>query len=313
MSLLQAIDVGVIVLDREYKIQVWNSFMENHSGLRPENVRGKQLFSFFPEIPEQWFRQKVESVFMLQNRAFSTWEQRPYIFRFKNYRPITGLEEYMYQNISLIPLISLDTTVNYVCITIYDVTDVALSRKELETANKQLAQQSRTDRLTGLNNRGFWEDCLKHEYNRYMRYGNKCSMVMFDIDHFKEVNDTYGHQVGDEVLREVSKILKNNMRSTDIAGRYGGEEFGVILLDNSATDALVFSERLREAVQATTIKANGKNINITISLGIAEFSEDMDSHTQLIEKADKALYQSKNNGRNRLSIYPEPVQQEAVG
>ena len=91
MFILQTIDVGLIVLDRDYRVELWNSFVENHSGLSPENVRGINLFEIFSEIPEQWFKHKTESVFLLENRAFITWEQRPYIFRFKSYRPITGI------------------------------------------------------------------------------------------------------------------------------------------------------------------------------------------------------------------------------
>lgn len=305
MSLMQAIDVGVIVLDRDYSIQVWNSFMENHSGIRPEKVRGKCIFDFFSEIPEEWFKHKVESVLMLQNRAFSTWEQRPYIFRFKNYRPITGMAEFMYQNITMVPLTSIDGSIRYICIIIYDVTDIALGKKELKLANAQLEHQSRVDPLTLLNNRGYWEECMIREYKRYRRYHGRCSLVIFDIDFFKKVNDTYGHQVGDEVLRVVSQIVVKNTRETDIAGRYGGEEFTVILPDNDAQGALVFAERFRKNVEATTITADDRKINVTISLGITEFSNDVQSYTELIEQADRALYASKEAGRNRTTLFTD--------
>ena len=305
MSMLQAIDVGIIVIDRDYGIQVWNSFMENHSGLCPENVRGKNLVNLFPEIPQEWFKHKVESVFMLHSRAFSTWEQRPYIFRFKNYRPITGTEEYMYQNISMIPLTSLDGTVKYICITVSDVTDIALSKKELKLANLQLAQQSKTDQLTQLNNRGYWEDSLMHEHKRFMRYGNKYSLVMLDIDYFKKINDTYGHQAGDKVLKTVSNILMDSVRDTDIVGRYGGEEFGVILPGNDSQGAFTFAERLRKKIDKTEIKTNENCIKITISLGIAEFKNDVESYIDHIERADRALYESKHAGRNQTTIYFE--------
>ena len=111
MEMIQTIDVGLVVLDREYSIQVWNDFMANHSGKLPHEVIGKNLFQVFDSIPESWFRHKVDSVFLLKNRAFTTWEQRPYLFKFKNYRPITGTAEFMYQNITLIPLMSVDSRV----------------------------------------------------------------------------------------------------------------------------------------------------------------------------------------------------------
>ena len=93
MDMLQTIDVGLIVLDRNFKVQVWNGFMENHSGMSPLSVKDKQLFHVFGDIEKEWFTQKAESVFLLKNRAFISWELRPYLIRFKNYRPITGTEE----------------------------------------------------------------------------------------------------------------------------------------------------------------------------------------------------------------------------
>jgi len=303
MSLLQAIDVGVIVIDQEYKVQIWNSFMENHSGLRPDKIRGNNLLDFFPEVPKEWFKHKVDSVFMLHNRAFSTWEQRPYVFRFKNYRPITGLEEFMYQNLTMIPLSSADGSTKYICIVVYDVTDVALSKKELKEANNLLMEQSQTDQLTELNNRGYWEKCLIHEYNRYLRYGDRCSLAMFDIDHFKKVNDTYGHQVGDKVLKAVAKTLMANIRGTDIAGRYGGEEFAVILSGSNSKNSTVFADRFRKSIENLVIPNGNGEIRVTVSIGVTEFSDDVDDYKELIERADQALYQSKRAGRNMITIY----------
>lgn len=133
-NILQTIDVGLVVLDRQHKIKIWNSFMENHSGLVSAQVKNKDIFSLFKELPEEWLKHKTNSVFMLKHRSFMTWEQRPYLFRFKNYRPITGTEEFMFQNISISPLISADGSVDQIAMIIYDVTDVATTRKALELA-----------------------------------------------------------------------------------------------------------------------------------------------------------------------------------
>ena len=301
--MLQTIDAGIIILDREYKVEVWNNFIENHSGLRANEAKGKNIFELFPELEEAWFKHKAESVFMLQNRAFSTWEQRPYVLRFKNYRPITGTEEYMYQNMTITPLTSINASIDHICIVIYDVTDIATHKKELIVANTMLESLSRIDQLTGLNNRGFWEKCLVHEFKRYQRYKHKCSLAIFDIDHFKTINDNYGHHTGDMVLKSVADVIRNTIRTTDIAGRYGGEEFSIILLNNDADNALSFAERLRKNIQEKNISVGEHNINITISIGIAEFSEDMSDHIELIECADKALYQSKESGRNKTMVY----------
>lgn len=220
MDMLQNIDVGLVVLNKNNEIQLWNSFMENHSGLIASNTRNKDLFELFPEIEKDWFQHKVESVFQLKTRAFSIWEQRPYIFKFKNYRPITGIARFMYQNISIFPIVSTTGEVDNICIIVYDVTDIATNRDALSLANKQLEELSRTDRLTGLNNRGYWQERQEAEFARNQRYKNDTSLVIFDIDHFKKVNDTHGHQAGDEVIRQCSAALKECARDVDICGRY---------------------------------------------------------------------------------------------
>jgi diguanylate cyclase len=303
MNMLQNIDVGLMVVDRHYDIQVWNSFMENHSGHSPTDVIGNNIFTLFSDIPEDWFRRKTESVFLLNNQSFTTWEQREYLFRFKNYRPITGTAEFMYQNVTLIPLLSADSAINHVGVIIYDVTDIAVSKLQLENANKQLKSLSRTDALTKLNNRGYWETCLIQEFNRSKRTKQPCTLLIFDIDHFKKVNDTYGHQAGDEVIRNVASILTASIRATDIAGRYGGEEFVVLLIDTVAENANIFSERLRKKIESITIHHEQHDIKFTISLGMAEMNETIKDHKHWLECADNALYQAKGSGRNRSIIY----------
>ena len=305
MDVLQSIDVGLVILDKEYKIQLWNGFMENHSGLRPDEVHDKSLFESFHDIPEKWFRQKSESVFELKTRTFTIWEQRPYLFKFKNYRPITGRASTMYQNSSIIPLESVDGAVNHICLIIYDVTDTAVNQEDLTKANEHLAYLSQTDSLTGLFNRGFWEEEFQREHKRCVRSHNPSSLVMFDIDHFKNVNDSYGHQAGDEVIRTLASMVRQTARETDICGRYGGEEFTILLVDTDAVAAANFAERLRKKIDTLIVKSNEHDIKFTISSGIAEYSSNFNKHTQWIEAADKALYHAKANGRNRTTVYQQ--------
>lgn len=305
MDMLQTIDIGLVVVDRNFDVKVWNSFMESHSGLASFQVKDKNLFQTFQEVPEDWLRHKTDSVFLLKCRSFMTWEQRPYLFKFKNYRPITGTEEFMYQNITISPLVSTTGEVDHAAIIIYDVTDIASNKKALEKANKELEALSRTDRLTQLNNRGHWEECLIQEFARFKRYDTTTSVVMFDIDHFKRVNDTYGHQAGDEVIRIVSKTLRDNLRQTDIAGRYGGEEFGVILPDTNADSAMVFCERLRTQIEALEVVHDGQTIKFTVSMGISQANPLAKDYKEWLEQADQALYACKENGRNQTRIFEE--------
>lgn len=132
MDMLQSVDVGIVVLDKNFRVQVWNGFMESHSGLLPSEVRDKTLFSIFPYVEEKWFTKKCKPVFELNTRAFMTWEQRPYLFKFHNYRPITGNEPYMYQNVTLAPLTSATGKTDFISVMVYDMTDIASGKKQLE-------------------------------------------------------------------------------------------------------------------------------------------------------------------------------------
>lgn len=306
LEMFQTIDVGLVVIDRDYRIGVWNGFMEHHSGLRPDQVQQRTLFELFPEIPEKWFRHKAESAFLLHNRAFTIWEQRPYLFRFRNYRPITGSAEFMYQNVSIIPLRSLQANTEHLCIIVYDVTDVAVNKIAQTEANAELARVSRTDALTGLLNRGAWQAQAREEAQRCRRTGHAATLVLFDLDHFKHVNDTHGHPAGDEVLRRTAELLRRSVRETDYAGRYGGEEFGVLLIDTSGEQASYFAERLRRRIETATIEHAGTAIPVTISLGLASFQRDFADEAAWISAADEALYRSKENGRNRYTVAPLP-------
>lgn len=147
MDMLQTVDVGIVVLDKSFSVQVWNGFMESHSGMLPSEVRDKSLFELFPAIKKDWFMKKAKPVFELKTRAFMTWEQRPYLFKFPNYRPITGSELYMYQNITLSPLTSATGKVDYISMMIYDMTDVAVGKKQLEALQVSVSEAQESKRV----------------------------------------------------------------------------------------------------------------------------------------------------------------------
>ncbi|WP_428606969.1 diguanylate cyclase [Sedimenticola sp.] len=305
MGIVHNVDVGLVVLDREYRIKTWNHFMWNHSGISPFSLNDKNLFEEFPELPTLWLKKKLDTVFLLNNRSFSSWQQRPYIFRFHSYNPITGRTDTMYQNMTIFPLTGISGAVEHVCLMLYDATDAAMDEVALQSANEELDRLGRTDGLTGLLNRRAWENQLQSEFKRFPRSQKVSTLVMFDIDHFKKVNDTYGHQAGDEVIRATSALLQDTKREIDIAGRYGGEEFCVILLDTDCQGGMIFAERLRKAIESVTVNYENLQINFCISLGVAEISKNIDSHTAWLEQADKALYQSKEGGRNRATLYTQ--------
>lgn len=303
MDVLQFIDVGLVILDKEFNVQLWNAFMQNHSAKDSADVLGQNLFETFPELPEDWFRRKANSVFTLHNSAFTTWEQRPYLFRFDSYRPITSIAEYMYQNSTIIPLKDTNGQVEHICVIVYDVTEVAVNRLQIQAANAELKRLSRTDGLTGLLNRKTWENDLNEEFRRYQRYGQVTSLIMFDIDHFKKINDNFGHPAGDEVIRQTAAIVMNMVREIDKAGRYGGEEFTIMLANTDADGAYVLAERIRKRIEANHISYEGHEIDFTVSLGVSELSTSFSEPTHWIDSADKGLYQAKRSGRNNTVIH----------
>jgi diguanylate cyclase len=180
-------------------------------------------------------------------------------------------------------------------------------QERLAQAEKQLAVQAveikaheseaRTDSLTGLANRRAFDDELKRRISEWERKRIPCTLVLLDIDFFKKFNDTHGHQVGDEVLRQVAKVLKEQSRDSDLPCRYGGEEFGVILSTTDVASARTVAERIRQAVEASTTVCEGKSLKVTCSVGISQF-ESGDDVSQLIRRSDEALYASKKAGRN---------------
>ena len=175
---------------------------------------------------------------------------------------------------------------------------------QLADVNKKLKQQAITDALTGLYNRGYFDDAIRREWSRASRHNHYLSLVMFDIDHFKKVNDTYGHQAGDLVLSQVASIFKKKTRKSDIAARYGGEEFVVILPETGPKGAIVAAEKARLAVEEAILNiTDKKSIRITVSCGVtSQEPKKGGSHEGLIEKADSALYKAKDGGRNRVVL-----------
>jgi len=303
---IDRLDIGIFVLNEQLEIEFWNHFMAANSGKAATAVHGRNLFEVFSELPERWLRKKIDSVFILKNRSFTAWEQRPYLFHFKHNRPVTGGVEYMYQNCSFIPVRNEKGDVISVAVTLQDVTDLAIAHRELEAARMRLEESNRVDGLTQLFNRSHWESCLTRECKRSQRYAAKTSLIMFDLDHFKKINDSYGHLGGDAVLRSVAACLKALVRETDIVGRYGGEEFGVIAADSDAPGAAILAERIRKAVESLVIEFDDRIIPVTISLGVAEYDESVPRHENLISRADEALYKSKERGRNCFTVYEPP-------
>ncbi len=179
--------------------------------------------------------------------------------------------------------------------------------RQLQAAHAEIASLAITDELTGLTNRRQFFTRLSEEVDRASRYDTELSLIMIDLDHFKTVNDTYGHPAGDIVLAEIARLLLANVRASDIVARYGGEEFVILIPAMKAADAAKAAEKLRMIIEVNAIIMEGPSINMTISSGVADFKsvklEDGSLKDALIRAADKSLYQAKESGRNQVVIY----------
>jgi diguanylate cyclase (GGDEF)-like protein len=174
-------------------------------------------------------------------------------------------------------------------------------QRELIQKNRLLEQLSTTDPLTGLRNRRYLTEMLAVEFLRAQRHRTPLAVVMADIDHFKRVNDRHGHAAGDAVLEGVADVLRRRMRGSDHGGRYGGEEFLLVLANAEIEGARTFAERLRQEVEETEFRSDAGPIRVTLSLGVAALRACHETPGDLVGEADEALYRAKQAGRNRVA------------
>ncbi|MEJ2679146.1 MAG: GGDEF domain-containing protein [Gemmatimonadota bacterium] len=177
---------------------------------------------------------------------------------------------------------------------------------QLQHASDLAALQERAtiDALTGLHNRGTFDEHMEKEQQRFLRYRHPVALIVADIDHFKRVNDTYGHEAGDAVLRMIGEVIEHTVREVDFAARYGGEEFVVLLPNTMRAAAVDVAERLRAAVDARPVVWDGETIHVQASFGVSACAECVDSPAELVQSADRMMYRSKEAGRNRVTAAP---------
>lgn len=235
----------------------------------------------------------------------------------KDKRPWNGIiknlskdgREYIVDS-TVIPILDVDgDIVEYIAVR-HDITELENTKEQLKNINQlmknkvdelhsmtsALENQATIDKLTGIYNRDKFEECFSDEINKAFINHKKLSLILLDIDHFKTINDTYGHQVGDSVLKEISNIILNNVKTSDIFARWGGEEFVIILPNTDLNGAYLFSEKLRRLI----VEYSFSNVNkLTVSFGVGQLDEGENKMT-LFEKTDKALYLAKTKGRNRV-------------
>lgn len=292
-QIFDAINIGLVILDRDLKIQKWNRWMEAHSGISEEKILGSSIFENFPNLNNPKFQRSCKSVFSFGNFCFFSQKLHHYLFPFKSISYSESLFEYMQQSCSIGPLRDENNVIQNLFIYVQDVTEVAVYEHKLLELNLK-------DGLTGIFNRRYMEVKLREEFGRCKRYGGELSIVMFDIDFFKKVNDDYGHQCGDFILKSVSSRISSIIRNVDYLFRYGGEEFCCMFPETEFDGAMQAAERFRKAVMEMENNFDKAIVKITISLGVAGLNDEITSADMFLKKADEALFRAKREGRNRV-------------
>ncbi|MBC8553068.1 MAG: sensor domain-containing diguanylate cyclase [Nitrospira sp.] len=292
-QIFDAINTGILIIDTEFRVIKWNRWMEIHSGLSEDDIKGVNIFDKYPDLDNTKFRRSCKSVFSFGNFSFFSQKLHRYLLPFTSKSLLGNQFEFMQQSCSMGPLRDENNEIKYLFINIEDVTDVA-------TYEHKLLEMNIKDGLTGIYNRRFLETKLEEEYKRCKRYKSTFSLIMFDLDHFKNVNDTYGHPCGDFILKMVSSRISAAIRNVDFLFRYGGEEFCCLLPETKLDAAVLVADRFRADIESQNNVFEEHVLNVTISIGVTEFIAECESGVDILKKADEALYTAKKTGRNRV-------------
>jgi diguanylate cyclase len=292
-QIFETVNLGLVIIDCDLKVRNWNRWLALQSGMSEESVVGSQLFSLFPNLDNPFFLRNCKSVMKFGSFAFFSQKLHGHLFPFPPPHSHKSRFDFMQQSCTMGPIRNDNGIIEAIFIIIQDVTELTLYEKKLLEMNMK-------DGLTGIFNRRYLDKRLEEEFQRARRYGRVLSLIVCDIDYFKKVNDNYGHQCGDLILKNVVEKIASSIRKTDCLGRYGGEEFCCILPETGLECALQLAERFREMIQSMESILNDQTVRVTISLGVAQLAEGMASERDLFSRADVALYEAKRTGRNRV-------------
>ena len=290
-------DYALLGLDAAGLVCEWNTTVGNLTGMTREDVLGKPYSLFSPDqatTPDQ-AQDRLREADAGGWSLDEGWRVKADGSRFWGSMLISPLPKPAFASEAL-PLLDDETEPMYSLI----MRDISERRE----ASEQHRLATACDHLTGIANRRAFFEAAEREINRRKKSPRPLSLVMFDADHFKAVNDTYGHPAGDEVLCHLAKLLISIFRQVDVVARVGGEEFAVLLPSTGLQTALKIANRLRENVASQVVEVDGVKIRFTVSGGVASMDESISGLDTLMKLADKALYQAKASGRNRIQAYP---------
>ena len=292
-QIFDTINLGLVIMDRELQVRHWNRWMARCSKIAPEVILGRRVFDFFPTLEShQSFQRNCKAVLAFGSYAFFSQKLHHYLFPFPPANSFEVKFEQMQQSCTMGPLRDANKAITGIFLTVEDMTENAANEQRLVEMNTK-------DALTGVYNRRYLETRMGEEFGRHRRYSRKLTLVMFDIDHFKLVNDNHGHPCGDFILQSVADAVAGRIRSSDCLARYGGEEFSCLLQETDLNSGVFLAERFRRQVEEMVHDFRGTQVRVTISLGVSELRSD-DTLEQFVKRADEAMYRAKTGGRNRV-------------
>jgi diguanylate cyclase (GGDEF)-like protein len=303
-QLLDHLSIGIAVIDREMKILFWNRWLAEHSLMVSEEMIGRKIDDLFPGLRKAKFAKKAQEVLKTGRPVFFNNTKNPHLFSFFSGRSYIEKQlAPMEQTVILSPLCDKHGEPAQVLISIFDISDWISHQNALLKSKEEMEKLSHTDELTQIPNRRRIMEKLTEELRTHSRKKRPISLAMLDIDHFKKVNDTFGHQCGDMILHEMAQLISDMLRDYDSIGRYGGEEFLIILPETTDEQAFAICDRIRLTAQDHIYKYRGRELQVAVSIGIATKPAEASIRMNLlISEADRCLYIAKETGRNRTEI-----------
>ncbi len=299
--IFNTINNGIIILDENLNILAWNKWLEINTNLKSEDIINQNICKKFEYINERKLKRKIKTVLVTNTSAFYTIDPHEYLINIKVNTIIDKIFESMQQSITIVPY---DIEKKYVCLYIYDNTKLCETNYKLEKLNDELKDLSNRDPMTHLYNRRYFSEISDKILSLSMRNGTDLSIIILDIDKFKNINDTYGHAVGDKVIISLANNLEKNIRESDVVARFGGEEFVILLNNTNLENSVLIAEKIRKKIEDIEIIDGDNILKFTASFGVAKYEDTLDSekieHT--LKRADNALYIAKENGRNQVMV-----------
>ncbi|MBU8848054.1 MAG: diguanylate cyclase [Desulfobacterales bacterium] len=295
-KILDTIENGIIITNQNLDIILWNRWLAIHTGIPSDKTPGNTLEDLFPRISFDLLKQKIRIALRMKSSTFTNARVLKFVIPIEQNKITKSIFKHMRQNVVITPLNEKEVSIN-----IYDVSSLLEAQTIIDDQMKLLEKQAKTDSLTGCFNKNMFNELLTAEIKRSIRHNHIFSLIIFDIDNFKSVNDTYGHLKGDSVLKKLANLSRKNIRKSDMLARWGGEEFCILLPETPLNGAAILADNVRQKIASHDFGSTGLQ---QCSFGVAEYTLGTDENI-IIANADKALYYAKNNGKNQVAIFKD--------